>query len=222
MKNETATSGTTVGKKPGTGRKILNFIFNFFWAIFGGIARAISCFFSDLASAIRIIPIFFGVPMVYWRLRGLAFAPAGKKVVLNFSAHPVKNIFYYIFGGVAAIIGNYLYGALLCCTIIGIPLGLQHFKFAYYFLAPFGARVYKNGQELVLDKKAAAEKKAKEESEARELQRKSEQEALLKAAAQANKPQRSIEDIAKLKDLLDKGVITQEEFDKSKKEILGL
>lgn len=48
------------------------------------------------------------------------------------------------------------------------------------------------------------------------------QEAMIKAAAQSNKPKRSIDDLAKLKALLDQGVITQEEFDKSKKEILGI
>lgn len=213
----------TIGKKPSVGKKALQVIFNIFWAIFGGLGMAINCLFSGIGTCIMIIPIFFGIPGIYFRMMGLAFAPAGKKVVLNFSAHPVKNVFYWIIGGgLFQAAATYLWGALLCCTVIGIPLGLQQFKFAKYFLAPFGAKIYKDGQEIGLTKQEIAAKKAKEEQEAREKMMAAQQEAMIKAAAQANKPKRSIDDLAKLKALLDQGVITQEEFDKSKKEILGI
>ncbi len=33
-------------------------------------------------------------------------------------------------------------GLILCITIIGIPFGLQHFKFAKLGLIPFGATIY--------------------------------------------------------------------------------
>lgn len=205
----------TIGKKPGVGRKILNVIFNIFWALFGGIGMAIECLFSGIGTCIMIIPIFFGIPGVYFRVMGLAFAPAGKKVEINFGSHPVKNVFYWIFGGLFVALGSYLWGAVLCCTVIGIPLGLQQFKFAKYWLAPFGAKVYKNGQEVTLDKKELAAKQAKEAEEAR-LQ------AAAQIAAANSKPKHTVDDLPKLKALLDQGVITQEEFDKTKKEILGL
>jgi len=38
-------------------------------------------------------------------------------------------------------LGNVLNGLALCVTIIGIPLGLQCFKFAKLALMPFGAQV---------------------------------------------------------------------------------
>ena len=190
-------------KGPSVFRKILNVLFNIFWAIFGGIGMALSCIGNGIMTILMIIPIFFGIPMVYFRMVGLAFAPAGKTVKLNFGKAPVRNVFYWIFGGFFGALWNYVYGALLCLTIIGIPLGLQQFKFAKYFLAPFGARVLKNGQDLLPDNtKKAAPAPA--------------------AAAPAPAPARDkYDDLAKLKTLLDNGVISQEEFDAKKKEILN-
>jgi uncharacterized membrane protein YccF (DUF307 family) len=33
-------------------------------------------------------------------------------------------------------------GLVFCLTIIGIPFGKQHFKFAKLALVPFGTRIY--------------------------------------------------------------------------------
>lgn len=51
------------------------------------------------------------------------------------------NILWFIFGGFLAGLGWFLTGLLWCCTLIGIPFGLQHFKLARLALTPFGARV---------------------------------------------------------------------------------
>lgn len=51
------------------------------------------------------------------------------------------NIIWFIFGGLIAAILWFLGGLLLCLTIIGIPLGLQFFKFAQLVLFPFGKEV---------------------------------------------------------------------------------
>lgn len=51
------------------------------------------------------------------------------------------NIIWIIFGGIF-IFFQYLFGGLvLCLTIIGIPFGIQCFKFAIVGLAPFGVRI---------------------------------------------------------------------------------
>lgn len=188
--------------KPVSGfRKFLNVLFNIFWAIFGGFGMAVFCILMGVGSCIMIIPIFFGIPKVFFRMIPLAFAPAGKKVKLHFGKAPVRNVFYWIFGGFFASLSGYLFGIILCCTIVGIPLGLQQFKFAKYFLAPFKAEVTKNGKNLIEENKQVA------------------QSAPAQAAA---KPNNNLDDLAKLKSLLDSGVITQAEFDAKKKEILGL
>jgi len=122
-------------------KKFLNFLFNVAWVIFVGIELTIGFIISGILSCICIVPIFFGIPKIYFEAIPLAFAPAGKTVELHFNKGTVRNIIYLIFGGAWKFIGLYIYGGLLCCTIIGIPLGLQLFKFAKYFIAPFGAEV---------------------------------------------------------------------------------
>ena len=46
-----------------------------------------------------------------------------------------------IFSGIPLALEHFLWGLLLCITIIGIPFGKQHFKLAKLALCPFGADV---------------------------------------------------------------------------------
>ncbi len=54
----------------------------------------------------------------------------------------IGNIIWLLLGGIIAFILWMLAGLILCITIIGIPYGLQHFKFAKLGLIPFGAKIY--------------------------------------------------------------------------------
>ncbi len=51
------------------------------------------------------------------------------------------NIFWLIFGGIELAITHAVFAVILCCTIIGIPFGMQHFKLAKLALLPFGAQI---------------------------------------------------------------------------------
>ena len=51
------------------------------------------------------------------------------------------NIIWIIFGGLFLALGYVFSGIILCCTIIGIPFGLQIFKVAGLALWPFGREV---------------------------------------------------------------------------------
>ena len=53
----------------------------------------------------------------------------------------IGNIIWVIFAGLWLAIGWAITGLLWCATIIGIPVGLQCFKFAGLALAPFGRDV---------------------------------------------------------------------------------
>ena len=122
----------------------LRFLFNFFWVILIGIESAITNFFLGIAFCLTIIGIPFGLQ--YFKFIRLAFAPAGKKVVIRFSRHPVMNVLWLIFGGLEMAIIYYVLGIALCITIIGIPVGLQIFKIANFNIAPFGCEVLKDGE----------------------------------------------------------------------------
>lgn len=51
------------------------------------------------------------------------------------------NIIWLLLGGLIAALIYFIAGLLLCITIIGIPFGLQLFKFGSYALWPFGREV---------------------------------------------------------------------------------
>ena len=55
------------------------------------------------------------------------------------------NIIWLIFGGFVSGLGWILSGGIWCITIIGIPYGLQCFKFASLSFAPFGKEVVYGG-----------------------------------------------------------------------------
>ena len=55
------------------------------------------------------------------------------------------NILWFIFGGAVSGITWCLAGCLWCITIVGIPVGLQCFKFASLSFFPFGKDVVYGG-----------------------------------------------------------------------------
>lgn len=55
------------------------------------------------------------------------------------------NILWFIFGGFLSGMSWVLSGVLWCISIIGIPYGLQCFKFASLSFAPFGKKVEYGG-----------------------------------------------------------------------------
>lgn len=59
----------------------------------------------------------------------------------------IGNLLWLLFGGLFAAIGYFIGGLALCCTIIGIPWGLQCFKLAGLVLWPFGKRVISDSQD---------------------------------------------------------------------------
>ena len=55
------------------------------------------------------------------------------------------NLLWFIFGGFVGGLGWLLAGCLWCITIVGIPVGMQCFKFAQLSFFPFGREVQYGG-----------------------------------------------------------------------------
>lgn len=55
------------------------------------------------------------------------------------------NLLWFIFGGAVGGLGWLLAGCLWCITIVGIPVGVQCFKFASLSFFPFGKEVVYGG-----------------------------------------------------------------------------
>lgn len=55
------------------------------------------------------------------------------------------NLIWFIFGGIISGLSWLVFGCLWCVTIIGIPIGMQCFKFATLAFFPFGKEVRYGG-----------------------------------------------------------------------------
>jgi uncharacterized membrane protein YccF (DUF307 family) len=59
----------------------------------------------------------------------------------NDVANMLGNIIWLLLGGIGIVITHLILGLVLCVTIIGIPFGIQHFKFARLAFLPFGRTI---------------------------------------------------------------------------------
>ena len=60
----------------------------------------------------------------------------------------IGNVIWFLLGGFILGLGWIIVGIFWCCTIIGIPLGLQCFKIAGLAMCPFGKKVMNNGKPM--------------------------------------------------------------------------
>ncbi len=124
----------------------MNFIGNIIWLLIGGIIAAVLWALSGLILCITIIGIPFGLQC--FKIAGFVLWPFGREIELgNFGAGGlIFNIFWLIVFGWEFAITHVIIGLIFCISIIGIPFGLQHFKFAMLGLIPFGARIIGNNK----------------------------------------------------------------------------
>jgi len=77
-----------------------------------------------------------------FKFASLSLAPFGKDVQYGGGAPSlIANIFWLLISGIPLAVCFAVNGLILCCTIIGIPFGLQCFKMAKLALMPFGASI---------------------------------------------------------------------------------
>lgn len=119
----------------------MNFIGNVIWLILGGIIGAILWAIGGLLLCITIIGIPFGVQC--FKIAGFVLWPFGREIEPgNFGVGGlILNIIWIIVCGWELAVTHLVIGGIFCITIIGIPFGLQHFKFALLGLMPFGAKI---------------------------------------------------------------------------------
>lgn len=113
---------------------------NIVWLLFGGLFLAASWFFIGLLLCITIIGIPFG--MQAFKMAILTLTPFGKHVIYTGGVSTIWNILWIVFLiGPMLALGYVISGFICCCTIIGIPFGIQAFKMAKLALWPFGSEI---------------------------------------------------------------------------------
>ena len=119
----------------------LQVIGNIIWLILGGLIEAIIWFLAGCVCCITVIGIPVGLQC--FKFAKMVLCPFGK--VIDYgkmgSGSIILNVIWVLLCGIELAAAAALMGIACCLTIIGIPFGLQHFKFAMLALAPFGAQI---------------------------------------------------------------------------------
>jgi len=118
----------------------MNFFGNICWLLLGGILIALIYYIVGLLMCITIIGIPFGLQL--FKLGTYALRPFGHELV-DGPGEPgcvsvLMNLIWILTGWWEIAILHLLCGLVFCITIIGIPLGLQHFKMILPTILPFG------------------------------------------------------------------------------------
>jgi uncharacterized membrane protein YccF (DUF307 family) len=126
----------------------MRLVLNVIWLVLAGFWLAVSYLFAAVLLAITIIGLPFAKQSV--KLAGYAFWPFGRTLIQSpgrsKSLSVIGNILWFVLAGWWLALEHLIAGALLCLTIIGIPLGVGSFKMASAALAPFGREVVKNSE----------------------------------------------------------------------------
>ncbi|MBR5334561.1 MAG: YccF domain-containing protein [Alistipes sp.] len=121
----------------------MNFIGNIIWVLFGGFFLSLGYILGGLVLCLTIVGIPFGIQVM--KLGLFALFPFGGDIVPGKKPMGclslLLNVLWIIFGGIEVALGHLTMGVIFCCTIIGIPFGLQHFKLMVLALMPFGHEV---------------------------------------------------------------------------------
>jgi uncharacterized membrane protein YccF (DUF307 family) len=120
-------------------------LLNLLWLVLAGIWMAIGYVIAGALMFVTIIGIPFGLQA--FKLAGYALWPFGRTLVPNpqraKGVNAIANVIWFLLPGWVLALGHLFTGILLCCTIIGIPLGVASFKMAGAALVPFGKVIVK-------------------------------------------------------------------------------
>ncbi len=122
----------------------MNFLGNLVWLIMGGLLTALMYWTAGLIMCITIIGIPFGVQLL--KIGSLSLWPFGHDLQPKADSatgclQVAFNVLWILLGWWEIALTHLTFGLILCCTIVGIPWGLQHFKLALGSVVPFGKEV---------------------------------------------------------------------------------
>lgn len=115
---------------------------NVLWLVLAGWWLALAYVLAGILAFVLIITIPFGIAA--FRLAGFVVWPFGRTTVWRRDAgvgSVVGNVLWVIFFGWELALAHLVAGAVLCLTVIGIPLGLGAWKQVPLALLPLGRQV---------------------------------------------------------------------------------
>lgn len=215
ISNVNNTAATSANSKKASEHKVLTIIGNIFWVILGGLVFSVLSLAEGIVCCATLLLIPAGIQN--FKLAKFFLWPMGKDVVKikasNFKA--VVNVIWAILFGWEHALFYLIVGCIFCITIIGIPFGKQYFKIARFVLTPLGYTFISKNK--MADPNANADAFLSNYSPAAQTNQSANNNSL--ATSFKNE---TTKDLMEFKKLLDMGVITQEEYDNKKKQLLNL
>ena len=117
----------------------MNLIGNLLFLLLGGFALSLGWALAGLLCCLTIIGIPIGLQC--FKFAGLVLWPFGREIHYRQAGAVslLANILWLVFFVLELALASAVMGLVFCVTLIGIPFGLQYFKFARLALMPFGA-----------------------------------------------------------------------------------
>ena len=113
---------------------------NLLWVIFGGALIALLWFVVALLCCCTIIFIPIGVQC--FKFAKFILWPFSYSIEISDSSmNMLFNLIWILLFGWELCLCSFVVGCIWCLTIIGIPFGLQWFRFALISFLPFGSTV---------------------------------------------------------------------------------
>ena len=116
---------------------------NIIWFLLGGLLSSILWMTAGIILCVTIIGIPFGLQCI--KIAGYVLWPFKKDVIIGRvgAGRLIGDILWIVFFGWEFAALHAIIGVLFFITILGIPFGKQHFKFAQLSLVPFNSKVIK-------------------------------------------------------------------------------
>lgn len=117
-------------------------VLNLIWLLLAGIELAIGYVLGGLVMMLTIVGIPFGLQA--FKLAGFTLWPFGRAVVPDEDSGfftGLGNVLWLILVGWWLAAAHFVFGVLLCLTLIGIPMGIASFRMAGLALWPMGRRI---------------------------------------------------------------------------------
>lgn len=118
----------------------MSLLLNIIWLIIAGIGLCISYLGLGLMFCLTIVGIPLGIASINIGIQMLM--PFGKSIVPKQQMNAgcvtsVLTLIWLLSAGLILALAHLISGIVLCMTIIGIPLGIQNFKFIQLALQPY-------------------------------------------------------------------------------------
>ena len=113
---------------------------NLIWFICAGFWQGMAWTLAGVLWTVTVIGIPIGQQC--FKFAALSFSPFGRDVVYGGGAVSfLLNLIWLVVSGLPIALTAAANGLVLCCTVVGIPWGMQCFKLAKLALMPFGADI---------------------------------------------------------------------------------